>query len=139
MHLPNALRGPGLLARRGGRPAMRAFGYWRSCVGRSCLAIGVFLRLVLLRNGTHSTQQGNAVGSGKRFWNAIKRGCRKTYIGLAVGCRVLHFTEQTHYVVNKTAIQMAVVRNVVVVGVLSVVVLVVCMVVVPRFLMCSNG
>ena len=52
---------------------------------------------------------------------------------------MLHFTEQAHYIVKKTAIKVPVVGNVVVVGVLSVVVLVVRMVMVPRFLVRSKG
>lgn len=51
---------------------MRAFSYGWSCVGRSCLGVGVLLRLVLLRSGTHSTQKRYAVGSSKRFGNVIE-------------------------------------------------------------------
>ena len=47
---------------------------------------------------------------------------------------MLHFTEQAHYIVKKSAIEVSIVCNVVVVGMLSVVVLVVCMVMVTRFL-----
>lgn len=52
---------------------------------------------------------------------------------------MLHFTEQAHYIVKKTAIKVPVVGNVVVVGLVSVIVLVVRVVMVPRFLMGSKG
>ena len=110
-------------------------------VGRSCLGVGVLLRLVLPRSGRHSTQKRYAVGSSKRFGNVIERGYRETYARLAVSSRMLHFAEQAHYIVKKTTIEVSIVCNVVMVGVLSVVVvvLVVRVVMVPRFFMGSKG